>query len=385
MSFIIWFAAWVSPAHAGFKDVDSAPEYSWAKPSVDEMQRRGILTGFPDGTFRPGEPVTKAEFTVMVYRLFPLLRSPEPAAISGVPENHWASREFAELYSTIWPIYAADEQNFYNESYTYIPEKQLSRWEVLMTLDALFSVMRGPSIADLTTSDTLKQLERIKDVSWNRFTSYEEVEKTTQNLSLMKPKLALIQEGTGFEWAGDLDYVKAEALYRYMKLGVITPDAQGFFYPDRLVTRAEAATILNRMVAAAGEDYAYVKQEQPLSGAYLSPGGGTGVGANLFYTEPDQTIILREAPSWYREPGKVLTKVAIQVESEQIMDVFVTMNGQTTKYTYEQLLNGTDKIALDVTGVKSFHVQGKARYPEKLQETGNNEAMIYVMDPEMEK
>lgn len=82
-------------------------------------------------------------------------------------------------------------------------------------------------------SDTLKQLDRIKDVSWNRFASYEEFEKSSQSLSLLTPKLALFREGAGFEWAGDLDYEKAEAHYRYMNLGVITLDTQRFFYPDR--------------------------------------------------------------------------------------------------------------------------------------------------------
>ncbi|WMT43309.1 S-layer homology domain-containing protein [Paenibacillus sp. D2_2] len=102
MALMLMSATWISPVFAGFKDVDDNNKYNWAKSSIHDMNLRGILTGFPDGTFRPDQPVTKAEFTVMVYRLFPLLRNPgvDTITIPWVPENHWASREFAELYST---------------------------------------------------------------------------------------------------------------------------------------------------------------------------------------------------------------------------------------------------------------------------------------------
>lgn len=385
LAFILLSASWVTPVLAGFSDVDSNPKYTWAQSSIDEMNRRGILTGYPDGTFRPGDPVTKAEFTAMVYRLFPLLRNTETMAIPGVPADHWAAREFAELYGTIWPVYAADVQNYRDESYAYIPEKKMTRWEVLITLDALFGSMEGPDISDLKTTDAMKELARVKDVPQVKYKSDEEFEKSDQTLSLMSPKLALIQYGSELDWAGDLHYAKAQALYRFMKLGIITPDTGGFLYPGRQVTRAEIVTILNRMLAAAGENYAYVKPEESLSGAYLSPGSSTGFGSNLYYRGPEENIVLDESPDWSMNPGQRLTKVAMRIESEQVVDVYVTINGQTTKYTFEQFVNGGGQVTFDVTGLKTFHVRGEARFPELLTESGNNEVMIHVMDPEMEE
>ncbi|WP_058300480.1 S-layer homology domain-containing protein [Gorillibacterium timonense] len=380
IAFILISAVWVTPALAGFKDVDGNRQYNWAKPSIDEMSRRGILNGFPDGTFRPGQPVTKAQFTVMVYRLFPLLRNPEPATIPGVPKNHWASKEFAELYSTTWPIYAADVQDFWNESYTYKPEKNMTRWEVLMTLDALFSKIEGP--LEPEDSALAKELAKVKDIPQREFLSYESFEKSGLPLSLMSPKLALIREKGEVWWASDLDYVKASALYRFSKLGIITPDAKGYFYPDRSVTRAEIVTILNRMLMAAGEDYAYVKPtepEEPMSYQTLDAGGETGFGANLFNGGPDTNIVLAPAPEWSTNPGQVVTKAAIRIEARQVMDIYITINGQTVKYTYEQFANNA-QVEFDVTGVKSFHVRGEARYPERMTEETDNEVMIYVKD-----
>lgn len=384
MACLMLSASWLSPVFAGFSDVDGNRKYVWAKPSIDEMNERGILTGFSDGTFKPDQPVTKAEFTVMVYRLFPLLRNPETAVIPGVPENHWASKEFAELYSTTWPIYAADVQNFDDESYAYKPEKPMTRWEVLMTLHALFSDIEGPDISSMKVADAIKALNKVRDVPKPQFSSYKDFEKNDKAQSLMTPKLILVKEGSALDWAGELNYVKAQALYRFMKLGIITPDAQGHFYPDRKVTRAEMVTILNRMLAAAGEDYAYVKpdESESMSGSYLTPGSASGFGTNLFYVEPETNIILSESPSWSLNPGQRLSKVAVRVQSRQVLDVFVTIQDQTTRYAYEQFENGGEVI-LDVAGLKSFHVRGTARYPDQLQEEGDNEVMIYVSDPEM--
>jgi hypothetical protein len=379
-AFVLLSAAWMSPALAGFSDVDTNPQYAWAKPSIDEMNRKGILTGFPDGTFQPGQPVTKAQFTVMVYRLFPLLRNPKPETIPGVPENHWAFKEFAELYSTIYPEYAADVHND-DDTYSYQPEKQMSRWDVLIVLDALFSGMDGPESG--TAADTAKELGRIKDIPQRQFASYDEYEKSNPRYSSLVPELLLVNDPAyGLDWAGDFDYVKAEALYRFTRLGIMTADEAGLFRPQAPVTRAEMVTILNRLAKAAGEDYAYVEPEEYISGAHLTPGSSTGFGTNLYYSLPEETIVLSESPSWAHNPGTRLTKAALRIESRQILDVYVTINGQTVKYSHEQLVNGAGKVILDVSGADSFHVRGEARHPEQLTEDGDNEVMIYVSDPE---
>ncbi|MFM9329977.1 S-layer homology domain-containing protein [Paenibacillus mesotrionivorans] len=379
-AFALLSAAWMSPALAGFSDVDANPQYTWAKPSIDEMNRKGILTGFPDGSFQPGQPVTKAQFTVMVYRLFPLLRNPKPETIPGVPENHWAFKEFAELYSTIYPEYAADVQSD-DYTYSYQPEKQMSRWDVLIVLDALFSGMDGPE--SVTAADIAKELGRIKDIPQRQFASYDEYETSNPRYSSLVPELLLVNDPAyGLGWAGDFDYVKAEALYRFTRLGIMTADEAGLFRPQAPVTRAEMVTILNRMAKAAGEDYAYVEPEEYISGSYLTPGSSTGFGTNLYYSLPEETIVLSESPSWAHNPGTRLTKTALRIESRQILDVYVTINGHTVKYSHEQLVNGSGKVILDVSGADSFHVRGEARHPEQLTEDGDNEVMIYVSDPE---
>lgn len=45
----------------------------WAEDAIRRCMKRKIITGFPDGTFRPNEPVTRAEAATMIDRLVQLL------------------------------------------------------------------------------------------------------------------------------------------------------------------------------------------------------------------------------------------------------------------------------------------------------------------------
>ena len=42
----------------GFADVDEA-KYSWAVTQINDMAEKGIINGYPDGTFQPANGITK--------------------------------------------------------------------------------------------------------------------------------------------------------------------------------------------------------------------------------------------------------------------------------------------------------------------------------------
>lgn len=48
-----------------FMDV---PETHWAAKAIDELSEKGIIKGYDDGTFRPDEPISRAEVAVMISR-----------------------------------------------------------------------------------------------------------------------------------------------------------------------------------------------------------------------------------------------------------------------------------------------------------------------------
>jgi len=52
---------------AQFKDSGNIP--GWAAEAVDQTVRKGVITGYPDGSFKPGKNVTRAEAAAMIDRL----------------------------------------------------------------------------------------------------------------------------------------------------------------------------------------------------------------------------------------------------------------------------------------------------------------------------
>lgn len=48
-----------------FKDV---PDTHWAAKAIEELSEEGIINGYEDGSFKPEQPVTRAEAAVMISR-----------------------------------------------------------------------------------------------------------------------------------------------------------------------------------------------------------------------------------------------------------------------------------------------------------------------------
>lgn len=67
----------VGVARPKYKEEDPMPKDDitghWAEDAIRRCMKRKIITGFPDGTFRPNEPVTRAEAATMIDRLVQLL------------------------------------------------------------------------------------------------------------------------------------------------------------------------------------------------------------------------------------------------------------------------------------------------------------------------
>ena len=93
----VFMSAPVFAQNATFNDVSS--NY-WASSFINELSRRDIIAGFPDGSFRPDQNVTRAQFAAIVRKAFE--KSPERSAINftDVPANYWASSAIEEAYRT---------------------------------------------------------------------------------------------------------------------------------------------------------------------------------------------------------------------------------------------------------------------------------------------
>lgn len=85
-------------AQAAFSDVASD---NWASPFIQELASRNIIAGFPDGTFRPNDPVTRTQFAALLLKAFPnAQRVNTPINFADVPSNYWGLQAIQTAYAT---------------------------------------------------------------------------------------------------------------------------------------------------------------------------------------------------------------------------------------------------------------------------------------------
>ncbi len=76
-----------------FADV---PEGYWAEPYIDALSSRGLIAGYDDNTFRPDQPVTRSQIARIVSETFDLTTDKESLEFSDVEADYWARESIGE-------------------------------------------------------------------------------------------------------------------------------------------------------------------------------------------------------------------------------------------------------------------------------------------------
>lgn len=112
---------------------------SWAKGDIQQLLDRGVVNGYPDGTFHPGRRVTRAEFAKLMDKAFHLDPVNGPSSFKDV-ENHWAKRYITAL------VNAKVIQGY--EDQTFRPDQSVSRAEAItMVTRALQATDKGDQLS----------------------------------------------------------------------------------------------------------------------------------------------------------------------------------------------------------------------------------------------
>lgn len=110
-------------AQASFSDVQG----SWAQSCIVELTQRGVISGYPDGTFRPNNPVTRAEYASMVGKAFPsAARVRSAVRFVDVPSSFWAFNAIS--YASQTGFLSGYPGNVFN------PSQNIPRAQVLVSL-----------------------------------------------------------------------------------------------------------------------------------------------------------------------------------------------------------------------------------------------------------
>jgi S-layer homology domain len=71
---------------------------NWAEPFIKVLVEKDIIKGYPDGTFRPDQPVTRAEFAALLNKAFDLQPIREGRKFKDVPKKYWAAEVIQKAY-----------------------------------------------------------------------------------------------------------------------------------------------------------------------------------------------------------------------------------------------------------------------------------------------
>ncbi|AFZ25630.1 putative S-layer protein [Cylindrospermum stagnale PCC 7417] len=113
----------IIPPPIAFNDV---PNNFWGRRFIDVLSSRGLIKGFPDYTFRPNQPVTRAEFAAILQQAFDSGLDKSTIAFKDVPTKFWATPAIDQAIST--GFLKGYPQN------TFKPEQKISRGQVLVAL-----------------------------------------------------------------------------------------------------------------------------------------------------------------------------------------------------------------------------------------------------------
>ena len=109
----------------------------WYADTVGYAVEKGIVSGYPDGTFRPNQPITRAEFASIASR-FAQLTDDQDISFIDLDASHWGYKAVRSAASHGWISGYPDG--------SFRPEKAISRAEV--------------------TSITNRMLNRYADLDW---------------------------------------------------------------------------------------------------------------------------------------------------------------------------------------------------------------------------
>ena len=127
-----------------FSDVNST---NWFCTSVSTLSAMGVITGYPDGSFRPNANITRAEFAAILSRLAGV-KSSYTASFSDLA-GHWAAGAISAVSAKGWVTGYPDG--------SFHPNANITRAEAMAMINRMLG--RLPA----STSDLLRGMKTFSD------------------------------------------------------------------------------------------------------------------------------------------------------------------------------------------------------------------------------
>ncbi|MEL6160593.1 MAG: S-layer homology domain-containing protein [Cyanobacteria bacterium J06627_32] len=122
----------------------------WARESIVALAKRSLISGYPNGTFRPNAVVSRAEYAALMMRAFSDLEAKRPAvAFEDVLPEYWARG--AIDWATSRELFSGDESG------RFLPQRSISRVQAIVVLVAALSADQMSEAVSGTEAQTVAQ------------------------------------------------------------------------------------------------------------------------------------------------------------------------------------------------------------------------------------
>lgn len=157
-----------------FPDIQS----SWAQPFIEVLANRGIIAGFPDGTFRPDVPVTRAQYAAIIQQAFNQATVRPGSSFVDVPASFWAEEAIDYAYRS---GFLAGYPN-----QVFRPDQNIPRVQALVSLSSGLNLPTAPT---LDLSAIYNDAGQIPDYALDgiRAATNEQLVVNYPNVSLLNP------------------------------------------------------------------------------------------------------------------------------------------------------------------------------------------------------
>lgn len=108
-----------------FNDVSDS---YWAKPFIERLVREGVINGYADGTFKPEQPVTRAQFAIILRSAFSEDPVRKSRTFKDVPAKHPAAAAINKAYTTGFVSGYSDN--------TFRPNQKITKAQTLVYLSS---------------------------------------------------------------------------------------------------------------------------------------------------------------------------------------------------------------------------------------------------------
>lgn len=126
----------------------------WAEDNISQWVDKGLITGYSDGSFKPNESITRAEFMALVNRAYGFAGQAS-VSFSDVNASNW-------FYDDAAKAVAAGYMAGYNDG-TLRPNNDISRQEVAVILSRL---LKMPQVSNMTVIQNFSDYSSIP--AWSK-------------------------------------------------------------------------------------------------------------------------------------------------------------------------------------------------------------------------